>query len=220
VWYFVGMPEQDERSVLETVDYCERLLELFKGTRVNPMICPMIPFLDPASTFFEHPEKHGYRVFYRTAEEHRRGMERASIINRINYETRWLTRRDLVHVGFSAVRKLTEAKAEAGFLPRSIVQDYARKIEDALEFIDVVHEADSIETKADRARALEGLADEIIRRNDALLFGGVTNQAFPISREVGGRWFDELGWSIAELDHATASQAHTRTALPTGRGGA
>ena len=46
-----------------TVDYCGRLLHKFKGRNVNPMICPMIPFLDPASTFFKYPEKNGYRVF-------------------------------------------------------------------------------------------------------------------------------------------------------------
>jgi len=78
IWYFIGMPEQPRASVLETVDYAERLLRRFKGANVNPMICPMIPFLDPASTFFEHPDEHGFRVFYRTVEEHRRGMERAS----------------------------------------------------------------------------------------------------------------------------------------------
>ena len=31
------------------VGYCIRL-KMFKGKGVNPMLCPMIPFLDPAST--------------------------------------------------------------------------------------------------------------------------------------------------------------------------
>lgn len=200
IWYFIGMPEQDERSALETVDYCHHLLRKFKGTRVNPMICPMIPFLDPASTFFEYPEKHGYRVFHRTAEEHRRGMERASIINRINYETESLSRRDLVHVGFRAVRELMKAKQDTGFLPRSLVKDYTARIDDALDFIDTVHEADSLENPLDRARALEPLGDEMVQRNEYVLFSGVLNQAFPINREVGGRWFDELGWAPSILD--------------------
>ena len=91
VWYFIGMPEQTPDSVFETVDYCAHLLRKFKGKNVNPMICPMIPFLDPASTFFEFPEENGYRVFFRTAEEHRRGMESASLFNRINYETKLLS---------------------------------------------------------------------------------------------------------------------------------
>jgi clorobiocin biosynthesis protein CloN6 len=206
IWYFVGMPEQDERSVQETVDYCARLLAKFRRRNINPMICPMIPFLDPASTFFEFPQQHGYRVFYRTAEEHRRGMERASIINRTNYETAWLSRSDLVHVGFRAVRRLMQAKQELGFLPRSMVTDYNRRIDDALQFIDVVHRADCIDDARSRAAALGELAGEIRRRNDLVLFGGVMNQAFPINREVGGRWFDELGWDPAALEGATAAE--------------
>jgi clorobiocin biosynthesis protein CloN6 len=204
VWYFIGMPEQDERSVQETVAYCHRLLEMFKGQPVNPMICPMIPFLDPASTFFEYPEKHGYRIFHRTAEEHRRGMERASLINRINYETRWLSRSELVRVGFGAVRELMEAKAATGQVPRSWVRRYNEKIDDALEFIPVVHEADELPDAADRARALESLGDEIERRNHEIFFSGVMNQAFPINRGIGGRWFDELCWRSEDLEAAMA----------------
>lgn len=200
IWYFVGMPQQDERSVRETVEYCGRLLRRFKGSKVNPMICPMIPFLDPASTFFEFPADHGYRVFHRTAEEHRRGMERASIINRINYETTEFDRRDLVHVGFTAVRDLMALKADIGFFPKGIVRSYNTRIEDALAFIDVVHEADCLPDADDRRRALEDLGDEILRRNDAVLFGGVDNQALPVHRQIGGRWFDEMGWSSEVLD--------------------
>jgi clorobiocin biosynthesis protein CloN6 len=206
VWYFIGMCQQDERSVMETVDYCRRLLEKFKGRPVNPMICPMIPFLDPASEFFEHPEKHGYRVFHRTAEEHRRGMERASLINRINYETQWLSRGDLVRVGFKAVRELMEAKAEVQALPRSIVRDYVRKIDDALEMIKVVHEVDCISDAKVRSRELEKLGDEILRRNRMIFDSGVMNQAFPINRRIGGRWFDELGWDPAVLEQAAAQR--------------
>ncbi|MEU9980234.1 cobalamin-dependent protein [Streptomyces sp. NPDC050856] len=207
VWYFIGMPEQDERSVMETVEYCQHLLTRFQGMRVNPMLCPMIPFLDPASTFFENPEQHGYRVFHRTAEEHRRGMERASLINRINYETKWLSRRDLVHVGFTAVRRLMEAKRDLRFLPGAWVRNYNAGIDDALEFIDVVHEADCIADPRARAAALDALGDDILRRNNQVLFSGVRNQAFPINRDIGGRWFDETGWPVDVLDSLTSLEA-------------
>lgn len=133
VWYFIGMPEQDEKSVNASVDYCIRLVKMFKGKGVNPMLCPMIPFLDPASNFFTYPEENGYRLFSRTAEEHRSAMERASLINRINYETKWLRREDLVYVGFKAVRRLMEAKAEFRALPTGVVKDYNAKIDDALD---------------------------------------------------------------------------------------
>jgi len=194
IWYFVGMPQQDPDSVQATVDYCGHLLRKFKGKNVNPMICPMVPFLDPASTFFEYPEAHGYRVFHRTVEEHRRGMESASLWNRTNYETQWLSRRQLVEVGFQAVRQLMEIKGSLSALPRFCVRDYNAKIDDALQFMPVVHDADCIAHPRERARALDALGDEILKRNNMVLFGGVMNQAFPLNRQIGGRWFDEMGW--------------------------
>lgn len=200
IWYFIGMPEQDEKSVMETVEYCQRLLEKFKGNRVNPMICPMIPYLDPGSTFFENPKKHGYHVYFSTIEEHRLGMERASIINRINYETKWLKRSDLVHVGYKAIRQLMEAKAESGFLPSAWAQKYITKIDDALSFINVVHEVDKLTNEKIREQELSKLKYEILRRNHMIFYSGVMNQAFPLNRQIGGRWFDELGWKPSELE--------------------
>jgi clorobiocin biosynthesis protein CloN6 len=221
IWYFIGMPEQDERSVMENVEYCERLLRMFKGKRVVPMLCPMIPFLDPASTFFTYPEKHGYNVFYRTVEEHRRGMQRASLINRCNYETRALPREQLVATGYNAVRRLCEIKGEIGFLPPSIAASIIRQIDDALSFMKVVHEIDCIADASERAVQLAGVSDEIKRRNRSIFFSGVANQAFPINREVGGRWFDEVLYEPAEYASAlgrpvdaTAARAKT-TAVST-----
>ncbi|MGC2184596.1 MAG: cobalamin-dependent protein [Terriglobales bacterium] len=202
VWYFIGMPEQDEKSVMHTVEYCTRLVKLFKGKGVNPMLCPMIPFLDPASNFFEYPEQNGYRLFSRTAEEHRRSMERASLINRINYETKWLRREDLVYVGFKAVRRLMEAKAEMHALPHGVVKNYNSKIDDALALIPCVHEADCLEDAGERKRALAEFGDEILSRNQMIFFSGVANQAFPINRRIGGRWFDEMGWAPEILEKA------------------
>jgi clorobiocin biosynthesis protein CloN6 len=218
IWYFIGMPEQPRASVLETVDYAEHLLRRFKGANVNPMICPMIPFLDPASTFFEHPDEHGYRVFFRTVEEHRRGMERASVINRTNYETRWMSRGEFLFVGFEAIKRLMEAKMDLGFLPRSFVAPYLRKIDDAAAFVPLVHTADCLENPADRAAALAELGDEILKRNNEILFHGVANQAFPVHREIGGRWFDELGWHASDLDRAAGlSASGTKAVAPASR---
>jgi clorobiocin biosynthesis protein CloN6 len=213
IWYFVGMPEQDEGSVMATVDYCQHLLKKFKGTNINPMICPMVPLLDPGSTFFEQPADHGYRVFYRTVEEHRQGMMRASMINRINYETKWLTRSEIVNTGFKAVRRLVEAKAIYSFLPRPWAEDYVSKIDDALEFMEVVHEIDCISDKATRMREMENIGDDILERNNLVLFSGVSNQAFPVNRQIGGRWFDELGWEESVLDTISCGCEESHQAL-------
>jgi len=182
-----------------TVDYCHRILKLFKSRKINPMICPMIPFLDPGSKFFEYPEQHGYHLFYRTVEEHRRAMEQASIINRVNYETKWLSRSDLVYTGFKAVRQLMELKGIEGFLPMSLVKQFNEKIDDALSFIPLVHKADCINDKLERSRELLKLGEGILQRNEMIFFSGVANQSFPVNRSIGGRWFDVTGWLHEEL---------------------
>jgi hypothetical protein len=40
-----------------------------------------------------------------------------------------------------------------------------------------------------------------------VLFGGVMNQAFPLNRQIGGRWFDEMGWEASTLAAAESSVA-------------
>lgn len=206
IWYFIAMPEQDPASVQATVEYCAHLLHKFAGARVNPMICPMIPFLDPASTFFEQPE-HGYRVLFRTVEDHRRGMMNASLLNRMNYETRWLSRREIVDVGFRAVRDLMQIKAQTGMLPQPVVDHHNALVDDALAFLPAVHEADCLADPAARRRALDALGSEILRRNQQIITPRVTNQGFPIQRTIGGRWFDEFGWPTAILDAVTTRAA-------------
>ncbi len=74
------------------------------------------------------------------------------------------------------------------------------KIDDALDFISVVHEVDCIADERERARELEKLKNEILLRNDMIFFSGVMNQAFPINRQIGGRWFDDLGWEPRRLE--------------------
>ncbi len=192
IWFFIGMPEQDESSVLETVAYCRRLLKRFKGERVIPFICPLIPFLDPASTFFENPKKRGYNIHHRTVEEHRTAMKRASLTNRLNYSTKWLGREELVNVGYKAVRSLFEIKAEFGFFPSSIIESVIAKISDALDFNKIVYRIDCIKDVKERNRELSRISSEIHKRNREVLFSGVSNQAFPLNRSIGGRWIDML----------------------------
>jgi hypothetical protein len=79
------------------------------------------------------------------------------------------------------------------------VTDYNHRIDDALEFIPVVHEADCLTDPVARARALDALGDEILKRNNMVLFDGVMNQAYPLNRRIGGRWFDEMGWNDDQL---------------------
>src|SRR5690606_28474041 len=128
IWFFIGMPRQTPRSVEETVEYCGHLLRKFRGQNVLPLICPMVPFLDPGSRFFEEPEQHGYRIFHRTLDEHRRAMLEPLWHRRLNYETEWMSRRELQDVSYRAIDRLVALKGEAGVLPASICRTISTAI--------------------------------------------------------------------------------------------
>lgn len=200
IWFFIGMPRQDRRSVLATLAYCEKLLKKFKGQNVFPFICPLVPFLDPGSTFFLEPEQYGYKLFFKSLEEHRRGMTRASFINRINYETKWLPREELFYLGYEAIRELYLLKGEAGIIPKSIATSAVNKIDDAKEFLKVVHGIDCLKDPVEREKELGKLSGEIKKRNNAIFYSGVANQAFPVNRKIGGRWFDAIPWDDTVLE--------------------
>ncbi|MCK5737872.1 TIGR04190 family B12-binding domain/radical SAM domain protein, partial [bacterium] len=115
VFFMIGLPQQTTESVMETVDYCEKLLQQF-GKKVTPFISPLAPFLDPGSRAYENPEEHGYRVFFRTLEQHRQALLQPSWKYMLNYETQWMDREALVQATYEAGRRLTEIKARFGVI--------------------------------------------------------------------------------------------------------
>jgi clorobiocin/coumermycin A biosynthesis protein CloN6/CouN6 len=201
VWFLIGLQEQDEASVWGSVEYCRRLLNIFKGQRVIPFICPMTPFLDAASNYFEEPEKYGYKLFYKTVADHRRAMMQPSLAGRINYETKWLSREQLVTVSYEAVKRVFQMKGEAGLYPQRVVKEISEKIDDAREFTMLVHEINQIEDSSLREQKMSEISDEILRRNKETMYSGVRNPAIPIKRKIGGRWYDEVppDWNEAYL---------------------
>jgi clorobiocin/coumermycin A biosynthesis protein CloN6/CouN6 len=116
---------------------------------------------------------------------------------------KWLSREELVTVGYSAVRALSSLKGEVGLLPAGLAASVARKIDDALAFTRVVHAVDCIADPGARLKELDKLSGEIRERNRAIFFSGVENQAFPVCREIGGRWFDEIPVRPAETGSIT-----------------
>jgi hypothetical protein len=99
-----------------TVDYCERLFQL-GDARLSCYISPMGPFLDPGSRGFEDPERFGYRLFARTLEEHRQLLVQPTWERILNYETKWMTRSELVDATYDAAERLNELKIRYGRVP-------------------------------------------------------------------------------------------------------
>ncbi|MBF0560230.1 MAG: TIGR04190 family B12-binding domain/radical SAM domain protein [Nitrospirae bacterium] len=141
IFFMIGLPYQDYESVMETVRYCERLLQKFNGgeRRILPLIAPLAPFIDPGSGIFEEPEKFGYRLFYRTLKEHRQAMLKPSWKYMLNYESEWMKRDDIVRATYDAALLLLDIKEKYAVLGKekaAVIRDHIKRAKVLIERLD------------------------------------------------------------------------------------
>jgi len=160
VFFMIGLPKQTAQSARDTIGYCEELMRRFGGgneqTKVHPYISPLAPFLDPGSIAFEEPEKHGYRLFHSTLEEHRQALLAPSWKHTLNYETEWMSKDELVEVTYEAAAKLNELKLRYGLLDRKEARRIAERTEQERRLIG---EIDRVSALADEAAREAKLSD-------------------------------------------------------------
>jgi clorobiocin biosynthesis protein CloN6 len=146
----------------------------------------MVPFLDPGSRFFEEPARHGYRIHHRTLQEHRDAMVAPLWHQRLNYDTKWMSRRQLQDVTYEAIRRLVEVKGELGVLPRSFAQ----------VILDSITATEALLAEMEQAIELDGeLSRELrdaIRAYNRTILAASSDQILPMPRPFGGRWFDDV----------------------------
>jgi radical SAM superfamily enzyme YgiQ (UPF0313 family) len=158
VFFLVGLPHQDSASVMDTVRYCEELMKNHDTTgRLLPMISPLAPFIDPGSSIFENPEKFGYQLFYRTLREHREAMLMPSWKYMLNYETRWMTRDEIVKTTYDAALMLVDIRERYDLLGKEKARIIKRDIKRAQDLIERIDHAVVID---------DALKAEIISLND------------------------------------------------------
>jgi clorobiocin/coumermycin A biosynthesis protein CloN6/CouN6 len=201
IWFFIGMPYQDRQSVLDTIAYSERLIRKFGGWTALPLICPMVPFLDPGCRFFEEPEQHGYRIFHRTLEEHRQAMVEPLWHRRLNYETQWLNRRELQDVSYEAIARLVEIKGEYGVLPSEFCQAILKTIDETRQLLGEMEKGLLLDGKLPA-----DLRDEIRSYNRKILAYS-SDQIIPMRRPFGGRWFDDATVPRPMIEDCRASSS-------------
>lgn len=117
IFFMIGLPAQTLQSVRDTIEYCGHLFQL-GDKRLSCFISPMGPFIDPGSRGFEEPERFGYRLFARTLEQHRQLLIQPTWERILNYETKWMTRRELVDATYDAAERLNALKMQHGRLSR------------------------------------------------------------------------------------------------------
>jgi B12-binding domain/radical SAM domain protein len=156
LFFMIGLPKQTYSSVLETVDYCRSLLERFRSYhKLIPFISPLAPFLDPGSAVFEAPERYGYRLLYRTIEEHRQALMAPSWKYILNYETEWMDRDEIVSSTYEAGKRLNHLKAEFGLINRKTAESVERRIEGAVRMMEEIDRIMALPDAKEREAALD-----------------------------------------------------------------
>jgi len=163
LFFMVGLPHQDYRSVMETAEYCGDLLRRYGGTKkLMPVIAPLAPFIDPGSRLFEEPERFGCRLFCRTLAEHRQAMLAPSWKLRLNYETDWMTRDDIVRATYDATLRLTDLKVAHGLMDEGEAEKIRRHIGMARDIMNRLEDGslpdDSLKAELSRLNRFDSLS--------------------------------------------------------------
>jgi clorobiocin biosynthesis protein CloN6 len=190
VYFLIGLPKQTKESVWDTVNYCEHLLEKYRGRKVIPFICPMLPFLDPGSVFYENADEFGYRIIHKTLEEHRRALTSMNWRERLNFETRWMSRSELVDITYESIKELTLLKNKYGILPLGITQGITGLIDstkDLLEKVDIYIQMPG----GDEKNSLGDILKKRILEYNEKQFAAVRSQQRPVDFGFAEQqWFD------------------------------
>jgi B12-binding domain/radical SAM domain protein len=139
LFFMSGLPGQTPQSVLDTIAYCGHLLQRFDGDqRLKMFISPLAPFLDPGSLAFEKADRYGYRKFCHTLEDHRRALLAPSWKYVLSYETRWMSRAELVDCTYQAGLRLNRLKAEFGQISPEMAQLTEERIGRAIALMECI----------------------------------------------------------------------------------
>ncbi|MGE5807687.1 MAG: TIGR04190 family B12-binding domain/radical SAM domain protein [Nitrospirota bacterium] len=149
LFFMIGLPYQDYASVMETVKYSGYLLGRYGGNgtrgRVLPEIAPLAPFIDPGSAIFENPDRYGYRFFSRTLKEHRRAMLMPSWKFTLNYETKWMTRDEIVRATYNGALGLLDYKERYGVVEHRSASLIRNHLERAVELSGKIDDPENVD---------------------------------------------------------------------------
>lgn len=169
LFFMTGLKEQTYESVMGTVEYSRQMLERYShngDNRVIPFISPLAPFMDPGSQVFEEPEKHGYRFFARTLEEHRQLLLAPSWKYVLNYETKWMNRDQIVAATYEAGRRMNLIKGQFGVIEADQAEATDRRIATATRLMgEIDHIVQTVSDPEAQTAALNELKHKVDNAN-------------------------------------------------------
>jgi hypothetical protein len=124
-------------------------------------MAPLAPFLDPGSLAFEQPARHGYRILFRTLEEHRQALLAPSWKYTLNYETKWMTRQQIVDTAYEAILRLNEVKAKYGIISEEMLEVGKKRLQAARNMIPRIDDILSGDNSEEELSHLKAEIDKI-----------------------------------------------------------
>jgi B12-binding domain/radical SAM domain protein len=161
LFFMIGLPQQTKESALESARYAKRLHEMnSRDKRLFIFESPLAPFLDPGSYAFEHSDEVGYILLARTLEEHRARLASPSWKHVLSYETKWMSRDDIVDASYDAADLLNHARFDCDLIERDELEDRVARTEMARKMMQEIDSALAIEDLEVRNSVFEALREK------------------------------------------------------------
>jgi B12-binding domain/radical SAM domain protein len=166
VYFMTGIPYQTKDSILKIPEFVDELYE-HMGQHKKKLVCfaaPLAPFLDPGSLAYEKPQYFGYNVLAKTLKQHIELIQKPSWKYWMNYESRYISRDDLVEATYLCGLMINEIKRKHGVIETEVADRVKHNIENAMaimEKVDKIYRSGMDQESIERA--LKKLSDEMVR---------------------------------------------------------
>lgn len=158
VFFMIGLPQQTKQSALESAAYSKHLYSLVDNDkRLFVFTSPLAPFLDPGSYAFENPDRMGYKLFARSLEEHRARLLSPSWKYVLSYETKWMTRDEIVDASYDAADILNRTRFDCRLIDKGELEARLERTGMARAMMRDIDAAMEMGSKVERDREFERL---------------------------------------------------------------
>jgi len=158
VFFMIGLPQQTKQSALESAAYSKHLYSLVDNDkRLFVFTSPLAPFLDPGSYAFENPDQMGYKLFARSLEEHRARLLSPSWKYVLSYETKWMTRDEIVDASYDAADILNRTRFDCRLIDKGELEARLERTGMARAMMRDIDTAMEIGSKVERDREFDRL---------------------------------------------------------------
>lgn len=166
LYFMLGLPLQTREHSAYPASYFRKLRSI--SDTVDSFISPLAPFIDPGSRAFVDPEKFGYKLLFSEFEDFRSALLSKHWINSLNYETRWMSRRDLVEASIDGYEALLKAKYGFGMLNDNAYELALERIRLDRLVLERVEKGLPLDDLRDRIRELARERDALIKKSLSL----------------------------------------------------